>query len=199
MDQQTKMALAAGVAGGYVLGRTKKGRVALTAAALVMGRSADPRGLMANGMRKLADMPQVASLGGQLKGEVFQAGRAALTAAADRRLGSLTDTLRDHTPVAGGEASGTPAEPDSADTSEEEPADTTKKEAGERPARAERPRARRATRDTPRSGQERRTARRTPPGNRGTAPAKKATTKPASGRKPAAERSAGRSSDSGRR
>ena len=38
MDDQTKKLLAAAVVGGYVLGRTKKGRLALTVATYLAGR-----------------------------------------------------------------------------------------------------------------------------------------------------------------
>lgn len=92
MDDQTKMALAAAAAGGYLLGRTKKARFALTTVAFVMGRSLEPRQLLIQGMRILRDVPQVSELGEQVKGELFEAGRSAVMAAAQRRLGSLTGT-----------------------------------------------------------------------------------------------------------
>lgn len=70
MDDQAKVALAAAVVGGYVLGRTKKGRVALSVATYLAGRrfGLEPRQLAAEGMRRLGEVPQVAELQEQLRG-----------------------------------------------------------------------------------------------------------------------------------
>ncbi|MFF4287409.1 histone protein [Streptomyces sp. NPDC001739] len=99
MNERTKIMLAAAMAGGYVLGRTKKGRLALTAASYLAGRQSglDPRQLVSDSVRKLGDIPQVAELGDQLRGEVMDAGRKALTSAATRQLASLAETLQDRT------------------------------------------------------------------------------------------------------
>lgn len=55
MEDQTKVTLAAAVVGGYVLGRTKKGRLAITIATYLAGRrfGLEPRQLAAEGMRRL--------------------------------------------------------------------------------------------------------------------------------------------------
>lgn len=99
MDQQTKLTLAAAVIGGYVLGRTKKGRLALTAATYLAGRrfGLQPRQLAAEGMRRLGEIPQVAELQEQLRGEALDAGRKAVTAVANRSLTSLADALSERT------------------------------------------------------------------------------------------------------
>ncbi|MEU9014992.1 hypothetical protein AB0D12_35660 [Streptomyces sp. NPDC048479] len=99
MDTQTKIALAAALAGGYLLGRTKKGKLALSVATYLAGGRFDlePRQLAAEGMRKLGEIPQVAELQDQLKGEVLDAGRKAVTAAANRGIGTLAEALRDRT------------------------------------------------------------------------------------------------------
>lgn len=99
MDDTAKVALAAAVVGGYVLGRTKKGRLALTIATYLAGRrfGLEPRQLAAEGMRRLGEIPQFAELQEQLKGEVFDAGRKAVAAAADRGMSSLADALSDRT------------------------------------------------------------------------------------------------------
>src|SRR5690242_20251915 len=80
MDDTAKVTLAAAVVGGYVLGRTKKGRLALTIATYLAGRrfGLEPRQLAAEGMRRLGEIPQFAELQEQLKGEVFDAGRKAV-------------------------------------------------------------------------------------------------------------------------
>lgn len=71
MDDTAKATLAAAVVGGYVLGRTKKGRLALTIATYLAGRrfGLEPRQLAAEGMRRLGEMPQFAGLQDQLKGK----------------------------------------------------------------------------------------------------------------------------------
>ncbi|MFF9510947.1 histone protein [Streptomyces sp. NPDC014724] len=99
MDDTAKVTLAAAVVGGYVLGRTKKGRLALTIATYLAGRrfGLEPRQLAAEGMRRLGEIPQVADLQEQLKGEVLDAGRKAVSAAADRGMSSLADALGDRT------------------------------------------------------------------------------------------------------
>ncbi|MEU8835799.1 histone protein [Streptomyces sp900116325] len=99
MDDQTKVALAAAIAGGYLLGRTKKGKLALSVATYLAGRrfGLEPRQLATEGMRRLGEIPQVAELQDQLKGEFLEAGRKAVTAAATRGMGTLAETLHDRT------------------------------------------------------------------------------------------------------
>ncbi|MGW2782522.1 histone protein [Streptomyces populi] len=97
MDNTTKLALAAAVAGGYLLGRTKKGRLAFAAATYIAGRrvALDPKQLATEGLKRLSDIPGVAELQEQVRGELMDAGRQALKSAADRRLGELADTLHE--------------------------------------------------------------------------------------------------------
>ncbi|MGS2586660.1 histone protein [Streptomyces hebeiensis] len=99
MDERTKAALAAAVAGGYVLGRTKKGRLALSLATLLAGRRLrlQPRRLLADGARRLGGVPQVAELRKQLRADTTDAARQALTAVVNRKLGSLADAISDRT------------------------------------------------------------------------------------------------------
>ncbi|MHC3453336.1 histone protein [Streptomyces prasinus] len=99
MEDQSKAALGAAVIGGYLLGRTGKGRLALTVATYLAGRrfGLAPRQLAAEGVRRLGEVPQFAQLQDQLRGEVLEAGRKAMTATANRSLSSLADTLSDRT------------------------------------------------------------------------------------------------------
>ncbi len=112
MDQQMKAALAAGVAGGYVLGRTKKGRVALTVATVVMGRRLGPRRGGGEDGPEEADRDRRTSLGGRAGGQVVEAGRSALATVVDRRFDAFVDLLREHTP---GTADGGPQSEDAED------------------------------------------------------------------------------------
>ncbi|MFE3738451.1 hypothetical protein [Streptomyces sp. NPDC059134] len=95
MEEQTKLALAAAVLGGYVLGRTKKGRLALAVATAVSGRGIGlgPRELAAEGARRLAEAPQVAGLKEQFREQGMTAAGSALSAVTDRAMGSLADTI----------------------------------------------------------------------------------------------------------
>ncbi|MFJ9209921.1 histone protein [Streptomyces sp. NPDC102264] len=99
MDERTKVTLAAAVAAGYVLGRTRKGRLALTAVTYLAGRrfGLEPRQLVAEGVRRLGQVPQVAELQEQLRTEGLEAARNALTAVAGRNLGSLADAISERT------------------------------------------------------------------------------------------------------
>lgn len=99
MEEQTKLALASAVLGGYVLGRTKKGRLALTVATVVAGRGLGfgPKELAAEGARRLADVPQVAEVQEQVREQGIQAVRGALSAVTDRGMGSLADVVSGRT------------------------------------------------------------------------------------------------------
>jgi hypothetical protein len=99
MQDTTKIALAAAVAGGYVLGRTKKGRLAFTAATYLAGRrfGLEPGQLMAQGLTKLKETPQFAEISDQLRGEALEAGKKALGAAANRKLADLAGSLHQRT------------------------------------------------------------------------------------------------------
>ncbi|MER6614406.1 histone protein [Streptomyces xantholiticus] len=99
MKDTTKLAVGAAVAGGYVLGRAKKGRLAFAVATYLTGRrlGLDPQQLITGGVQKLKDAPQLAGLGDQVRGELMDAGRQALAASADRRLAGLADSLHQRT------------------------------------------------------------------------------------------------------
>ncbi|MGC5005435.1 histone protein [Streptomyces sp. DT203] len=123
MDDQTKVTLAAALVGGYVLGRTKKGKLALSVATYLAGKrfGLEPRQLATEGMRRLGEIPQVAELQDQLKGEFLEAGRKAVTAAATRGMGTLSDTLRDRTASLGKKEEAEPEEEYEPEEEEEEP------------------------------------------------------------------------------
>ncbi|MFC9605374.1 hypothetical protein ACFTTN_18135 [Streptomyces niveus] len=99
MENSKKVCLAAAVAAGYVLGRTKKGKLALGLAPLVAGAQLpmNPRELAILAMRKLAENPTVGPLVEQARGEVLEAGRSALSATANRRLEAVADALQQRT------------------------------------------------------------------------------------------------------
>jgi hypothetical protein len=108
MDNQTKKLLAAAVVGGYVLGRTKKGRLALTAATFLAGKklTLSPRQLVAEGVRRLGDVPQVAELQEQLRAQGLDAGRQVLSTIANRGMDSLADAIHERATGLAGPALG---------------------------------------------------------------------------------------------
>ncbi|WP_405743159.1 hypothetical protein OG422_14290 [Streptomyces sp. NBC_01525] len=99
MENSTKVSLAAAVAAGYILGRTKKGKLAIGLASLVAGQQLplNPRELVSLGARKLAENPQIAPLIEQARGEMLEAGRTALSATANRRLEAVAEALQQRT------------------------------------------------------------------------------------------------------
>ncbi|WP_199733470.1 hypothetical protein [Micromonospora sp. BL4] len=93
MKTGTRIGLAVGF--GYLLGRRRKLRTALTlAAAVAAGRaSRDPGGLLKRGSDLLHSSPQLGNLG-RLGGPLVNAGRSAATAAAGSGVDALTGRLR---------------------------------------------------------------------------------------------------------
>ncbi|MFF9102596.1 hypothetical protein ACF1AU_18710 [Streptomyces rubrogriseus] len=101
----SRTAMAAAVAGGYLLGRTKKAKLAFAVGSYLVGRRVglSPGQVLGQGLGSLQRAPQFQELTDQVRGELLTAGRAAVTAAANRRLTTLADTLRDRTDVLTGE------------------------------------------------------------------------------------------------
>src|SRR5437764_1359733 len=89
--------LGAGVAGGYLLGRTKKLKLAVGLGAWLLGKRLDlsPSKLAMQGFGQLKDTPEFAELSDRLRSEVGGAGKKALAAAATSRMEALADRLQD--------------------------------------------------------------------------------------------------------
>jgi len=96
-----KVALAVGA--GYLLGRTRKMRVALMlAAAGITGKfPGSPTQLVAHGLKSLGASADVSQLSQQLRGELLDAARAAALAAATHQIDSLNDRLQGVTSTVG--------------------------------------------------------------------------------------------------
>ncbi|MGZ3116301.1 hypothetical protein [Streptomyces sp. H62] len=98
METETKATLGAALAAGYVLGRTKKGKVAVGAASLLAGQGLlTPKKLITRALHTVAESPQAAQLLGQVRGELMDSARSALSTTADRGLGALADSLQQRT------------------------------------------------------------------------------------------------------
>ncbi|WUH92524.1 hypothetical protein OG900_22075 [Streptomyces sp. NBC_00433] len=117
MGEPRNLGLAAAVAGGYVLGRGKKGQLALTAAALLAGKGLRPGGLVAGGLRKMPGVP-AALKGGDADeqgegdaeadsgsghdgdgrhGALSRAARGAASSVTSRGITALTDAIQKRT------------------------------------------------------------------------------------------------------
>ncbi|MFJ9316058.1 hypothetical protein ACIRN4_17845 [Pimelobacter simplex] len=93
MSANSKIALA--VAGGYLLGRTKKLRLAMTLAGMLAGKKlATNRQLLAQGAKLVEGNPQFKELQGQLTGRLVEVAREAALVATASRVESLTQSLK---------------------------------------------------------------------------------------------------------
>ncbi|MGA5880910.1 DNA primase [Streptomyces cellulosae] len=187
---RTGLGLAIGA--GYLLGRTKKLKMALAVGGLVAGKKLNlsPRAVADLVGQQLRDNPQFKELGDQLRGDLRGAGKAASGALVERQLSSLADRLHGRTAevrgrLAGGgedrdaEAEDTGEEPYDEETDGHEPDDAEDRDDG---GRERGPDAGRAAKKGP-------AAKKAAPAKRaagGPAPAKKA----AAARKTAAKKTA---------
>ncbi|MFJ9886969.1 hypothetical protein ACIQRW_14015 [Streptomyces sp. NPDC091287] len=91
--------IGAALVGGYLLGRTKKAKLALGFGMFLLGKKIDldPRQLG----RMLADSPVLGSLNDQVRKELVDATRTAATKAVTQRAGSLADSLQQRTQALG--------------------------------------------------------------------------------------------------
>src|SRR4051812_6391006 len=89
--------LGAGVAGGYLLGRTKKLKLAIGLGAWLLGKRLDisPSQLAVQGFGQLKQTPEFAELSDRLRSEVGGAGKKAFAAAATSRMEAIADRLQD--------------------------------------------------------------------------------------------------------
>ncbi|MFJ8675295.1 hypothetical protein [Streptomyces sp. NPDC093589] len=213
METTTKVALTGAIAAGYLLGRTKKGKLAIGLASLLVGqRLPGPQELATEGARKLSQTPQVEQLIEQVRGELMEAARAALSATADRGLSSLAGTIQQRTSALQGlpsdgegdeeEDEGEGAEYDEAEEEEEEePDEDEDEEASEGDEEAEeerapakkRPAKKRPAKKAPAKSAKKSPAKKTPA--KKTA-AKKSTAKKTAAKKPAKKAAAKKTSRS---
>jgi hypothetical protein len=87
------------VAGGYVLGRTKKMKFAIMLAGMASGNkiARDPAQLLAQGTRLLQSSPQLSALSDQVRGRLVEAGKGVAVAVVSRQMDSLSDRLSERT------------------------------------------------------------------------------------------------------
>ncbi|MER5767380.1 DNA primase [Streptomyces sp. NPDC001985] len=177
MNSRVVIGLAMGA--GYVLGRTKKGKLAFAVATMVAGKrlNLSPAALGELVTRQLKENPQFKQLGDQLRQDLGGVGKAATGALVNRQLEGIADRLHERTlgvqdridgVVSGGERADEeaeepeePEEPEESEESEEEPEGSEETRESERESgsgsgsrQAKKPATRRAP-----SGQTKKTAR----------------------------------------
>jgi len=88
--------VAVGVAIGYVLGRTRKMRLAMTlVSAGAIGRNGAAGELVRQGTKLLGSAPEMKELTENVRGRLMEAGKVAAMAAASNQINSLTDRLQE--------------------------------------------------------------------------------------------------------
>src|SRR3954466_4320525 len=95
MTSASKIAL--GVASGYLLGRTKKFKLAITVGSMLAGQriATSPQGLLKQGSEMLEKNPELQKLQEQITGKLFEAAKAAAITTATSRLESFSKSLTD--------------------------------------------------------------------------------------------------------
>ncbi|MFD6321593.1 DNA primase [Streptomyces sp. NPDC058442] len=190
-----RTALGLAIGAGYLLGRTKKLKMAVAVGGLVAGKKLNlgPRMITDLVSTQLQNNPQFKELGEQLRGDLRGAGKAASGALVERQLDSLADRLHGRTAemreqLAGsgreaGDATDDTDDTDATDATDEEP-DGEEPDGEEPEPESERP-AKKASskKDSPKRAPSKEAAKKTA---KKAPPAKKA----AQGRKTAAEKAA---------
>jgi len=165
-----RMGLGLAIGAGYLLGRTKKLKMAVAVGGLVAGKKLNlsPRMVADLVSQQLRNNPQFKEIGDQLRGDLRGVGKAASGALVERQLGAVADRLHGRTAalreqVAGGgtgdgdEPDEEPAEEYDEDQEAREPDDSAddaheaEESADEAPARkaAQKPPAKKAAKKAP--------------------------------------------------
>jgi hypothetical protein len=86
--------VALGVAGGYLLGRTKKMKLAMMLGGMAAGRQAGgPGQLLAQGAKLLGQSPELGRLNEEIRGRLLDAAKVAAVAVATRQVEALTERV----------------------------------------------------------------------------------------------------------
>lgn len=104
------------VAAGYLLGRTKRLKLALTVGGLLVGRRipTTPRGLLQEGQQLIDSNPELAKIEEEIRGKLLEAAKGAALATVRSTMDSFSDSLHDRTQSLRGLA-----EPEEGEESEE--------------------------------------------------------------------------------
>ncbi|MFE2101820.1 DNA primase [Streptomyces sp. NPDC059468] len=154
---RTALGLALGA--GYLLGRTKKLKMALAVGSLVAGKKLNlgPKAIGELVQQQLHDNPQFKEIGDQLRQDLRGVGKAATGAMAERQMNALADRLHGRTTELHERLAGEPTESgsDEEETGEDEETrgtrrpETSRKKAAARKAPQKRAQAKKATATAP--------------------------------------------------
>ncbi|MFJ8941897.1 DNA primase [Streptomyces sp. NPDC102395] len=126
-----RMGLGLAVGAGYLLGRTKKMKLAFAVGSLVAGKRMNltPKGLADLVSQQLKDNPQFKEIGDQLREDLRGVGKAASGAMVERQMSALADRLHSRTSDVRDQLNGVvPEAPGSRSEDEEEPEDAHEEE-----------------------------------------------------------------------
>ncbi|WP_053205545.1 hypothetical protein [Jiangella muralis] len=95
METATRVAAAA--ASGYILGRTKRLKLAIAVGSMLAGKrlATDPRGMMRQAGELVESRPELAKLSDQVRTTLFMAARGAAVGVVGQRIDRLSDSIRD--------------------------------------------------------------------------------------------------------
>ncbi|MFE2180564.1 hypothetical protein [Streptomyces sp. NPDC059455] len=133
--------IAVAVVGGYLLGRTKKAKLAVGLGMLLAGKkiSLDPQQLK----KSLAQAPLLSGLNSEVRKELADATRQAATKAVSNRVSGLADSLHERTALLRGEGGDEDEQAEAEDEKDrgedEEPAEAPEGEAEPEPKRKPKP------------------------------------------------------------
>lgn len=123
MSATTKIALA--VASGYLLGRSKKFKLAIAVGSMLAGKrlAADPQALVQRGAKLIDSNPELQALQEQIRGRLMEAAKTAAITVATSRLEHLNQNLLESgsRPLDGGPEALEDEGPDEEEPEEEEP------------------------------------------------------------------------------
>ncbi|NGN66109.1 DNA primase [Streptomyces sp. A7024] len=190
-----RIGLGLAVAAGYLLGRTKKAKLAIGVAGVVMGKKLplNPQQLAGVAREQLKNNPQFKEIGSQLSQDLRGVGKAATGAMVNRQISGLADRLHERTTAVQDQVAGVvPGKDDESDRGPED----NETEGEERSERPERQQADRKTSSTARkaTGTAKKATSAAKPASKksgGKAPAKKAPAKKPAARKRSASETKG--------
>src|SRR3954452_20113701 len=94
-DMSATTKIAVGVTAGYLLGRMRKLRLAITVGGLLAGQrvATNPQALLSQGNKLIENNPELRKLRGEITGRLLDAARDAAILTASSRLESMTESL----------------------------------------------------------------------------------------------------------
>lgn len=137
MNTPTKVAVAA--SSGYLLGRSKKLKLAIVVGGALAGRriAADPKVLVTEGLKLMDKSPELKELQGQVSGQLMDAARGAAIATATQKIEQLNESLASAGEVVESTAKDAEAATDEAlddEAAADEPAEADEEPADDEPA-----------------------------------------------------------------